>query len=49
VTRLFEWTPYISPYYLKRCDLEAEEARLIEDGQIKGVAFRYVGEGFPGR
>jgi SAM-dependent methyltransferase len=49
VTRLFEWTPYISRYYLKRCDVEAEEARLIEDGQIKGVGFRYVGEGFPGR
>jgi SAM-dependent methyltransferase len=49
VTQLFEWAPYISRYYLKRNDLEAEEARLIEDGQIKGVGFRYVGEGFPAR
>jgi SAM-dependent methyltransferase len=42
-SQLFKWVPYIARYYLERNDLEAEEARLIEKGKIKGVGFRYVG------
>jgi ubiquinone/menaquinone biosynthesis C-methylase UbiE len=49
VTQLFEWTPYMARYYLERNDLEAEEARLIQDGEIKGVGFRYVGQRLPAR
>jgi SAM-dependent methyltransferase len=40
---LFEWTPYIAHYYLERDDLEQEENRLIESGEIRAIGFRYVG------
>jgi SAM-dependent methyltransferase len=40
---LFEWTPYIAPYYLERDDLVEEENRLIESGEIRAIGFRYVG------
>jgi SAM-dependent methyltransferase len=40
---LFEWTPYIAHYYLERYDLEEEETRLIESGDIQAMGFRYVG------
>ena len=40
---LFEWTPYIANYYLERDDLEEEENRLIEAGEIRAIGFRYVG------
>jgi SAM-dependent methyltransferase len=40
----FEWTPYIAEDYLESSDLIAEEARLIELGEINPVGFRYTGE-----
>jgi SAM-dependent methyltransferase/ketosteroid isomerase-like protein len=40
----FEWTPYIAEDYLERSDLIAEEARLIENGEINAVGFRYAGK-----
>jgi SAM-dependent methyltransferase len=39
----FEWTPYIAEDYLERTDLIAEEARLIELGEINALGFRYAG------
>jgi SAM-dependent methyltransferase len=39
----FEWTPYISEYYLKRPELVDEEQRLIDSGAIRAIGFRYVG------
>jgi SAM-dependent methyltransferase len=41
---LFEWAPYIAPYYLERDDLEGEEERLIKSGAIRAIGFRYVGK-----
>ena len=40
---LFEWTPYIAHHYLERDDLEGEENRLIESGEIRAIGFRYIG------
>lgn len=39
---LFERTPYVAANYLERPDLVAEEARLIDAGEIAGVGWRYV-------
>lgn len=41
--RLFEWVPYMAVYYLTRPDLVDEEKRLIDDGDIGPLGFRYVG------
>jgi hypothetical protein len=41
---VFEWVPYIARNYLERNDLEAEEKRLIQAGEIKALGFRYVGK-----
>jgi SAM-dependent methyltransferase len=44
--RSFAWTPYLSEY--KRAEgHEAEEARLIEAGEIRAVGFVYVGLAAP--
>jgi hypothetical protein len=42
--RSLEWVPYIARNYLERNDLEAEEKRLIQAGEIKALGFRYVGK-----
>jgi SAM-dependent methyltransferase len=41
--RSFRWTPYVARM-LDRPELEPEEARLIEAGEIRALGFEYVGE-----
>jgi SAM-dependent methyltransferase len=41
--RLFEWTPYLYRYFEDR-DLREVEREVIEQGAIRAIGFRYVGE-----